>query len=1216
MSNQKKRLLNTLNHKLLSGIFVFCLAVAAGTIGCSDSGGGGSKIGYHLSGYDGVVSEPSTRQSLVSAVGNQGLEFYAEFPWFVNLTYQVFDADNWGVADLTVDDFMVLEDGAEVSKLASEMNIRKRDALPSAYSYGIKTVLFLDNTPSLPITLEKMLEAGQVVVDNMDEKQQQEIAIVAYNEAGEAEVVQDFTSSRTDLNTKLSLTGGIQQSYGTTNFYSGVISALALWEDNHTPANPDFQQGFLVVVTDGKDTTSLSDVNDAIAVRGDKQVIAIAVGKDIPDNILNDLEKLGNGGFYHVTDPLIEPDPKFDKKENLCEHMLEVQNRMMAYADGFYWLRYKTAITGKSPNPDHAVKLTIVKNRNDDADSRIAGTFNSDILFSGEPDIYFNTSASDPNGLFDEDTGRTEKTIMLERGQAAGEVAETITAITYKQSGASPSQYEWTSGNTRIVTVRADAKDSAKAVVTVVGPGDVTLTVKDTANNITQTLTIKVKVREEGFEMLRHAVTSRAPWFADATFQVRKTYNPADYDKDNPWRKRWEWVTDLTREDMTVMESGRQVDMEDQELHLRKRDNIPSSYTYTLKTVLLIDNSPSTRAQNNLNLMKQAANAFAKRALINDPKDRTDLGPLLDENNGTPQQEIAVVSYDEDGETILVQDFSTDFDTVTTAIDNIVRGFGPIDFYDGMLDSLHLWDTDNAPYDAGDDFVQGVVVVLSDGWQSNPGFYDRQAVLDETGSKQIICVGVGDDLLSGNSDDLIAFGNAGFYSVPDPGQTTEVTLYPDNRATERTTKVIYTALQQTLMGIQDNAVYPYANSFYWLDYKSGIAPAPTCERAETMTVSINNNNNTGSGRHVIGKFESCNFFEGVDGMIYVNQTVTNPDGITDDIDLKYVMLGNIPLNDPVYPLEAFTYDDPYEDSYVKNTPAYEWRISNQNIVRVTPDPRSYANSRAVLSLPPVKRPGSTSLRIDDTGNSVWKNIYVNVSKLQLPGPIAYYPFNGNADDETGNGYDGGVFGATLTADRHGNPNSAYSFDGTNDYIALDMFYGPGAGTAGETINEVTVCAWVKSASTKSQIVTSFDRSEYWRLSLNDWVGSGTFGAAFDTTGNALIDDLGTGATYVDGQWHFICATYDVTAADDNKKLYIDGDLVASTEAHNGEPLGTGAVRYGFIGVGSEAGEYNGEKNMPPAWTSNTCFQGNIDDVMIFNTVLTQDIIQLLYDAAK
>jgi hypothetical protein len=49
------------------------------------------------------------------------------------------------------------------------------------------------------------------------------------------------------------------------------------------------------------------------------------------------------------------------------------------------------------------------------------------------------------------------------------------------------------------------------------------------------------------------------------------------------------------------------------------------------------------------------------------------------------------------------------------------------------------------------------------------------------------------------------------------------------------------------------------------------------------------------------------------------------------------------------------------------------------------------------------------------------------------GLIAYYPFNGNANDESGNGHHGTVYGATLTQDRCGNADSAYSFDG-NDRI--------------------------------------------------------------------------------------------------------------------------------------------------------------------------------------
>ena len=45
------------------------------------------------------------------------------------------------------------------------------------------------------------------------------------------------------------------------------------------------------------------------------------------------------------------------------------------------------------------------------------------------------------------------------------------------------------------------------------------------------------------------------------------------------------------------------------------------------------------------------------------------------------------------------------------------------------------------------------------------------------------------------------------------------------------------------------------------------------------------------------------------------------------------------------------------------------------------------------------------------------------------GLVAPYPFSGNANDESGNGNHGTVFGATLATDRIGNTDSAYSFDG-------------------------------------------------------------------------------------------------------------------------------------------------------------------------------------------
>lgn len=53
------------------------------------------------------------------------------------------------------------------------------------------------------------------------------------------------------------------------------------------------------------------------------------------------------------------------------------------------------------------------------------------------------------------------------------------------------------------------------------------------------------------------------------------------------------------------------------------------------------------------------------------------------------------------------------------------------------------------------------------------------------------------------------------------------------------------------------------------------------------------------------------------------------------------------------------------------------------------------------------------------------------------GLVSYYGFNANANDESGNGNNGTVNGASLTPDRFGIANSAYYFDGISNYIDLN-----------------------------------------------------------------------------------------------------------------------------------------------------------------------------------
>jgi hypothetical protein len=62
---------------------------------------------------------------------------------------------------------------------------------------------------------------------------------------------------------------------------------------------------------------------------------------------------------------------------------------------------------------------------------------------------------------------------------------------------------------------------------------------------------------------------------------------------------------------------------------------------------------------------------------------------------------------------------------------------------------------------------------------------------------------------------------------------------------------------------------------------------------------------------------------------------------------------------------------------------------------------------------------------------------IQAQETLVNGLVAYYPFNGNANDESGNGKNGTIFNTTLSDDRFGNSNSCYEFNSSNSsYISL------------------------------------------------------------------------------------------------------------------------------------------------------------------------------------
>lgn len=183
--------------------------------------------------------------------------------------------------------------------------------------------------------------------------------------------------------------------------------------------------------------------------------------------------------------------------------------------------------------------------------------------------------------------------------------------------------------------------------------------------------------------------------------------------------------------------------------------------------------------------------------------------------------------------------------------------------------------------------------------------------------------------------------------------------------------------------------------------------------------------------------------------------------------------------------------------------------------------------------------------------------------------------------------------ATAAATIPSSPPSVIQFAGDQDSIAISNLHYETAGVIGA----ITLEAWVKTDSEKPQIIASWDRNEYWRLGIGEnrlvtrrrvlWATTDEQGTVHDMLGTIQI---------ADGQWHFVGVTYD--AATGIKRIYVDGQLDTQSAAHNRRRLGTGTPRYGFLGVGSAADQFDAQK--APRYY----LQGALAEMRIWNTALT------------
>jgi hypothetical protein len=208
------------------------------------------------------------------------------------------------------------------------------------------------------------------------------------------------------------------------------------------------------------------------------------------------------------------------------------------------------------------------------------------------------------------------------------------------------------------------------------------------------------------------------------------------------------------------------------------------------------------------------------------------------------------------------------------------------------------------------------------------------------------------------------------------------------------------------------------------------------------------------------------------------------------------------------------------------------------------------------------------------------------------GLILYFPFDmdeaGTVTDQSGEGHHGTNHGATFTPD--GQVGGAYEFDGVGDYIHVPN-------STSLNSRAFTVTAWARTAEGVAEVDRGIvgkhragdNISYFWLYQTAGTIESMMVGQRY----GVLEDVNGTIAPFVD-QWGFVALTFDST----NLRLYVNGRLVDEEDI-----VGYVGNSYDLL-VG--AGEWSGGSS-PQRW-----WQGGIDELRIYNRVLSTDEIAQLY----
>ncbi|NJL74532.1 MAG: choice-of-anchor C family protein [Saprospiraceae bacterium] len=242
---------------------------------------------------------------------------------------------------------------------------------------------------------------------------------------------------------------------------------------------------------------------------------------------------------------------------------------------------------------------------------------------------------------------------------------------------------------------------------------------------------------------------------------------------------------------------------------------------------------------------------------------------------------------------------------------------------------------------------------------------------------------------------------------------------------------------------------------------------------------------------------------------------------------------------------------------------------------------------------------STTLSFTSLDNSFAGPVIDNVRAVETTtcgevaldkGLVAYYPFNGNSNDASGNNNNGTVKGATLTTDRFGTANRAYDFDGLNDYIELNR----GLNLA----KTYTVSAWVKLRKVQNEyhtVIAKYETSRYgpyyfgtYSNKAEIWISDGQGGHKDHITEPIEI-----------GKWEHLTWVGNETQA----SIYINGQKIGTYQV----PLMT--QNNDLVTIGRQA-LYLPQNN------DYASLDGQIDDLRLYNRAFKDCEVEALYNSER